>query len=174
MSGRRHNSSWDRSGRWFKSPPGNGLFCFEEPGRPRRSGSNPQGSLTFFDNAYSIIFRLGLRPEDNHGKDRKDLGERKSARVDLQKSGFLIPAPEAPWIECQIVNVSEGGVRLDVGALAVPEVFGLAFTADGGVIRVCSPTWRRGKLVGARFLTASELRRRFVPAGETDQTALAV
>jgi hypothetical protein len=38
-----------------------------------------------------------------------DLGTRKNFRVDLYKQGFLIPTPEAPWIECLIVDVSATG-----------------------------------------------------------------
>jgi hypothetical protein len=91
-------------------------------------------------------------------RHRKDLGARKQVRVDFYKPGFLIPAPEAPWIECLIVDVSDEGACLDVGALSVPDLFGLAFTAGGEVLRVCSLVWRRGELVGARFVTAKELR----------------
>jgi hypothetical protein len=91
-------------------------------------------------------------------RSRKDLGARKHVRVDLYKPGFLIPAPDAPWIECLIVDVSDKGVCLEVGALAVPELFGLAFTAGGEVLRVCSLAWRKGELVGARFVNAKELR----------------
>jgi hypothetical protein len=96
-------------------------------------------------------------------RHRKDLGTRKQVRVDLRKQGFLIPAPEAPWIECVIVEVSDDGACLEVGALAVPKIFGLAFTAGGEVLRVCSLIWRRGELIGARFVTAKELRQRFEP-----------
>jgi hypothetical protein len=95
-------------------------------------------------------------------KSRKDSGTRKHVRVDLQKPGFLIPAPDAPWIECVIVDVSDEGVSLDVGALAVPKIFGLAFTSGDEVLRVCALTWRKGELVGGRFVTAKELRRGFV------------
>ena len=95
-------------------------------------------------------------------RNRKDLGARKHVRVDLQKPGFLIPAPDAPWIECVIVDVSDEGVCLDVGALAVPKIFGLAFTSGGEVLRVCSLIWRRGEMLGARFVTAKELRQGFV------------
>jgi hypothetical protein len=101
-------------------------------------------------------------------RHRKDLGARKGARIDLYQTGFLIPAPDAPWIECLIVDVSDGGACLDVGALAVPEMFGLAFTAGGEVLRVCSLIWRRGELIGARFVTARELRQGFVPVDEAD------
>ena len=97
-------------------------------------------------------------------RHRNGQGTRRSIRVDLYKPGFLIPAPDAPWIECLIVDVSDDGACLDVGALAVPKIFGLAFTAGGEVLRVCALVWRRGELVGARFLSAKELRQGFVPA----------
>ena len=96
-------------------------------------------------------------------RHRKDLGARKNVRVDLRKPGFLIPAPDAPWIECLIVDVSEDGVCLDVGALVVPKIFGLAFTAGGEVLRVCALIWRQGEPVGARYVSAKELRQGFVP-----------
>jgi hypothetical protein len=104
-------------------------------------------------------------------RHRKDLGARKKVRVDLHKPGFLIPAPEAPWIECLIVDVSDNGACLDVGALAVPDLFGLAFTAGGEVLRICSLVWRRGELIGARFVTAKELRQGLVPT-DADSTLL--
>ena len=109
-------------------------------------------------------------------RHRKNLGARKQVRVDMYKPGFLIPAPDAPWIECTIVEVSDEGVCLEVGALAVPKIFGLAFTAGGEVLRVCLLIWRRGEMIGARFVTAKELRLGFEQPGEADpelQKALA-
>jgi hypothetical protein len=105
-------------------------------------------------------------------RHRKDPGPRKNVRVDLRKPGFLIPAPDAPWIECLIVDVSDDGVCIDVGALAVPRIFGLAFTAGGEVLRVCALAWRRGELVGARFVSAKELRQGFAPADPALQQEL--
>jgi hypothetical protein len=96
-------------------------------------------------------------------RHRKDLGARKSVRIDLHKPGFLIPAPDAPWIECMIIDVSDTGVCLEVGGLAVPKMFGLAFTPGGEVLRVCCLAWRRGELIGARFVSARELRQRETP-----------
>ena len=101
-------------------------------------------------------------------RHRKDLGARRHVRVELQKAGFLIPAPDAPWIECQILDVSDAGACVAVGVLAVPEIFGLAFTAKGEVLRVCSLVWRQGEVIGARFVTAKELRQGFMPGGEAD------
>jgi PilZ domain len=96
-------------------------------------------------------------------RHRKDLGARKHVRVDLYKPGFLIPAPEAPWIECTILDVSDSGACLDVGALVVPQLFGLSFTAGGEVLRICSLVWRQGEVVGARFVSAKELRQGLEP-----------
>ncbi len=62
-------------------------------------------------------------------RDRKDLGARKFVRVDLRKPGFLIPAPDAPWIQCYVLDISDNGACLDVGDLAVPKMFGLSLTA---------------------------------------------
>lgn len=91
-------------------------------------------------------------------RSRNDLGARKHVRVELYKPGFLIPAPDAPWIECTILDVSDEGVCVEIGALPVSNIFGLAFTAGGEVLRICSLVWRRGGLVGARFVTAKELK----------------
>jgi hypothetical protein len=114
------------------------------------------------------VFFAELRPEDAMARSRNDLGARKHVRVDLYKPGFLIPAPDAPWIECLIVDVSDKGVCLEVGALAVPELFGLAFTTGGEVLRVCSLAWRKGELVGARFVNAKELRQGLTGRNEAD------
>ena len=92
-------------------------------------------------------------------KQRTEIGARRSARVDLFTTGFVIPAPDAPWIECTIVDVSEHGVCIEVGDLAVPKLFGLTFTTTGDVFRVCTLIWRRGARIGARFVSASELRK---------------
>jgi hypothetical protein len=100
--------------------------------------------------------------------NRNDGDARKHVRVELHKPGFLIPAPDAPWIECLIVDVSDDGVCVDVGALVVPNIFGLAFTSGGEVLRVCSLVWRRGETLGARFVTAKELRQDFAASDEAD------
>jgi hypothetical protein len=91
-------------------------------------------------------------------RESRNPGGRKHVRVNLHKPGFVIPAPDAPWIECTIVDVSEKGACLEVGSLPVPKLFGLAFTATGEVLRVCSLVWRNGETVGAEFLSAKELR----------------
>jgi|SRR5665213_216330 len=107
------------------------------------------------------------------GRQRKDRSARKHVRVELYKPGFLIPAPDAPWIECTILDVSDTGVCLDVGSLAVPKIFGVAFTAGGEVLRVCLLEWRRGENVGARFVTAKELRQGLGPDAAKGEPAFA-
>lgn len=103
-------------------------------------------------------------------KQHVERGTRRSARIDLRTSGFLIPAPDAPWIACTIVDVSVHGVCLDVGDLAVPKLFGLTFTSTGDVLRVCALIWRRGSRIGARFVTARELRGGRAPEADPNQT----
>jgi hypothetical protein len=96
-------------------------------------------------------------PRLRHGKD---LGRRKHRRIEYQRSGFIFETPEAPWIECFILDISATGLCLEVGALPVPELFGVSFTPCGRIMRVCVRVWRRGELLGARFATAKELRLR--------------
>jgi hypothetical protein len=88
---------------------------------------------------------------------RKGLGNRKCARINYQRPGFIIMAPDLPWIECGIVDVSSSGLSVNVGALVVPEMFGISFTPNGSVRRLCLTVWRQGELLGARFVTAKEL-----------------
>jgi hypothetical protein len=107
--------------------------------------------------------------DNSMARHRKDLGARRHVRVDLYKPGFLIPAPDAPWIECTIVDVSEQGVCIEVGSLPVPELFGLSFTSGGEVLRVCGLIWRRGERIGARFISAKELRQGLQSANGGDE-----
>lgn len=86
------------------------------------------------------------------------LGERKEKRIDFRKPGFVILEPDGPWIECAITDISVSGVGLHVGALEIPEFFVLLINQSGSVRRGCHRIWRRGELVGARFITAAQLR----------------
>jgi hypothetical protein len=51
--------------------------------------------------------------------------------IELNRPGFIIVEPDAPWIECLILSVSANGLFLDVGAIAVPKIFAVAFTPCG-------------------------------------------
>src|SRR2546425_4076921 len=102
-------------------------------------------------------------------RDRKDLGARKFVRIDLRKRGFLIPAPDAPWIECYILDISENGACLDVGDLAVPKMFGLSLTAGGEVRRGCLFFWRRGGIGRRRVLSSPGAPEGRAPAGAAQE-----
>ena len=104
----------------------------------------------------------------NHGErpQRPRCPQVRSGR--LAQEGFLIPAPDAPWIQCYILDISENGACLDVGDLAVPKMFGLSLTAGGEVLRVCTLIWRRGEMVGVQFISARELRKGAAPADAPD------
>ena len=59
---------------------------------------------------------------------------------------------------------------LDVGSMAVPKIFGLAFTGGGEVLRVGLLIWRQGERLGAPSVTAKELRQVLQPdRGRIDQ-----
>jgi hypothetical protein len=64
--------------------------------------------------------------------------------------------------------IQRRAISLYVRALPVPHIFGLAFTAGGEVLRVCSLSWSRGKLIGARFVTATKLRQGFAASAGAD------
>lgn len=97
-----------------------------------------------------------------------ELGERKHSRIEFQKAAFLILEPGGVWIECSILDISDGGVCLEVGNLPVPKIFVLVMTPDGRVRRACMTAWRRGELLGARFVTAEQLRRGIGEPGYVD------
>jgi hypothetical protein len=97
-----------------------------------------------------------------------ELGERKHSRIEFQKTGFVILGPDGPWIECSLLNISDGGALLEVGNLPVPKIFVLVMTPDGKVRRACLTVWRQGELLGARFVTAEELRRGVSESGYID------
>ena len=88
-----------------------------------------------------------------------ELGERKHNRIEFQKAAFIVLEPGGPWIECAIMDISDGGACLEIGSLPVPKIFVLVMTPDGRVRRACLAVWRRGELLGARFVTAEQLRR---------------
>lgn len=91
-------------------------------------------------------------------KKERQLGRRNYYRVNFERSGFIILAPDAPWIECSIVDISETGVCLNIGAVVVPKIFGLVLDSAGSVRRVCLTVWRFGETLGAQFVSAEELR----------------
>ena len=55
--------------------------------------------------------------------------------------------------DCLLINVSDGGVRLNVEGLNVPDEFVL-FLYHGGAVqkRMCKVVWREGNEIGAKFI----------------------
>jgi hypothetical protein len=97
-----------------------------------------------------------------------ELGERKHNRIEFQKAAFVILEPDGVWIECSILDISDGGACLEVNDLPVPRIFVLVMTPDGRVRRACLTAWRRGGLLGARFVTAEQLRQGIAEPGYVD------
>jgi hypothetical protein len=57
--------------------------------------------------------------------------------------------------DCLVINVSKGGVRLNVEGLAVPDEFVLLLNKDGIVKKsACKVTWRFADEIGAKFVAA--------------------
>ena len=67
-----------------------------------------------------------------------------------------------------ILDISKGGVRLEVEALPVPKLFVLILTPNGEVRRACLTTWRNGPLLGACFVSLKEIRRGLTPQEDVD------
>ena len=97
-----------------------------------------------------------------------ELDERKHNRIEFQKAAFVVLEPGGPWVECGVLDISDGGACLEIGDLPVPKIFILVMTPDGRVRRACLTAWRRGELLGARFVTAEQLRRGIADPGYVD------
>jgi len=91
-------------------------------------------------------------------RHRKDLGARKHVRVELYKPGFLIPAPEAAWIECQILDVSDQGCVSGGGRAGSAEDFRPRLHGGRRGVSGVLAGLAQGRLIGARFVSAKELR----------------
>lgn len=98
----------------------------------------------------------------------KENGGRKHERVELRRSAFVVLAPNGPWLECTLLDISEGGAGLDVGSLPVTKIFLLILTPDGKVRRTCLTAWRRGPMLGANFVSLEQLRQNSRPQNYID------
>ena len=89
----------------------------------------------------------------------KEIGGRKHERIDFRRPAFVVLKPKGPWLECKILDISKGGVRLEVGALPISKLFLLILTPNGEVRRTCLISWRNAPLIGARIISLMEIRR---------------
>jgi hypothetical protein len=63
-------------------------------------------------------------------------------------------ASGTPPRDCVITDISDGGVRLHVEKLDVPDDFVLCLTGDGIAAKECAyrVVWRHGHEIGAKFV----------------------
>ena len=85
-----------------------------------------------------------LRPEERRRSPRRRIY--RLAKIEL---GAGIHARD-----CHVIDISDDGVRLNVGGLDVPDEFVLLLSSDG-VVRenAYKVVWRRGHEVGAKFVS---------------------
>jgi hypothetical protein len=79
--------------------------------------------------------------------------QRRSPRYPLERLAKIQPKDSGPQRYCQVIDGSDGGVRLHVYGFDVPSEFLLTFSGDGlskdGTYKVI---WRDGSEVGAKFV----------------------
>jgi hypothetical protein len=63
--------------------------------------------------------------------------------------GKLIFGPQAPVIDCRVIDYSAGGACLEIwGKIKLPERFELLF---GGTKKRCRVVWSAGRRIGVSF-----------------------
>lgn len=101
---------------------------------------------------------------DRRESKRQSNGHEISRHAKIQLAGGSLPR------DCLLTNISEGGVRLHVEGIDVPDHFVLLLSDGSGSAkpRDCSVVWRLGFEVGAEFTdarsTAARLRPELEPA----------
>jgi hypothetical protein len=67
----------------------------------------------------------------------------------VSKAAKIIVAPQAPAIDCTIVDFSPGGGCLEVfGQITLPSRFGLLW---GATTKKCRVVWKSGRRMGVAF-----------------------
>lgn len=87
---------------------------------------------------------------------KEDLGERRHHRIGLKTSALVFLQPNGTGMGCSVLDISEGGVRLRVGALAVPKIFILELAPQ--IRRLCHIVWRQNDVLGAAFISPQQAR----------------
>jgi hypothetical protein len=78
---------------------------------------------------------------------------RRSARRNHYRAAKIQLGGDGLARDCLVINVSKGGVRLNVEGLDVPDEFVLFLSNDGVVHESrCKVVWRFGAEVGAKFV----------------------
>ena len=78
---------------------------------------------------------------------------RQSPRRNHCRAAKIQIGGDAPARDCLLIDISKGGVRLNVEGLDVPDEFVL-FLSNDEIIQgsVCKVTWRFGDEIGAKFI----------------------
>ncbi len=103
----------------------------------------------------------------------KELGARRSVRVDFRRQAFIVVVPNGPLFQCKIVDISHEGICVDVGDLFVQKFFVLVIASGGKIRRACKLIWRRGALIGACFVTAKQIKEDGRPLPPEDEALTA-
>jgi len=67
----------------------------------------------------------------------------------MSSAGKIIVAPQAPVVDCTIIDYAPGGACLEIrGAAVLPTRFELLW---GGTKKKCRMVWKSGRRVGVAF-----------------------
>ena len=82
-------------------------------------------------------------------------GERRAhQRLPINRVARIV-ADQLGTCECTITDISEGGARLFVSDVELPERFLLQIFADKSIREECKVMWRLGGEMGVQFVTKS-------------------
>jgi PilZ domain len=81
---------------------------------------------------------------------------RKTPRQAINRIAKIIVSDDALPRDCLITDISEGGVRLHVEGITVPDQFNLIVRTTPPTRRQCATVWRLGYEVGAEFVVTRE------------------
>jgi hypothetical protein len=79
---------------------------------------------------------------------------RQSTRYPLERLAMIKAGNDTPPRYCLVIDASDGGVRLDVHGLDLPDEFVLLFSGDSAQDGTYQVVWRFEQKVGARFVNA--------------------
>ncbi len=78
---------------------------------------------------------------------------KREARKSLQRSGWITLEGGFAARQCVVHNMSATGAKITIDdPNALPARLRLAFARDARTGRKCEVVWRRGKLVGVKFV----------------------
>jgi hypothetical protein len=78
---------------------------------------------------------------------------RKAKRTPRRQAAWIVLDGGCAQYPCVLWDISEAGARIAAAhGSALPDIFGLFLTKDGKSRRFCQVVWRRGGLLGVRFV----------------------